>query len=94
MQNTPTLSLAAQLRINFSQMLDRARVVGEIYARICDARFRCVVAKVLSMWKTVQIKERLAVVRLQSLVRGRRGRLVKQDLNHVLCDMIRRQHRG
>lgn len=66
--------LLPRLPINVPQMLDRARVIGEICVRITDARLRRIVTEVLSTWKTVQIRERIAAVYLQSLVRGRRGR--------------------
>lgn len=64
-------SRCAKLR---SQVLARARVVGEIFGRMRDARRRRVLDATLSTWCSTRQEEKRMAIRVQSVVRGRRDR--------------------
>eukprot|EP00903_Cladosiphon_okamuranus_P017810 g16391.t1 len=56
------------------RVLTRARVVGEIFGRMRDARRRRVLDATLSTWCSTRQEEKRMAIRIQSIVRGRRAR--------------------
>ncbi|CAN0212533.1 unnamed protein product, partial [Ectocarpus sp. 12 AP-2014] len=52
----------------------RARVVGEIIARVTDARRRRVLGNTMNIWCWTRSTEKRMAICLQAVFRGRRGR--------------------